>query len=138
MSLAVVDESIFAIRADDPRALKDAFYPRRSNRVTTQYSFSVEYLGDTDKSEPAIEMRRKFLDTAAWQPHVETGPDGTATIPVVLPDNLTTWRATAGPHTGRVRIGWAQGRSMPGRAFQKATGTGFRTATSLPEKYRSE
>ena len=117
VSLAVVDESIFAIRADDPRALKDAFYPRRSNRVTTQYSFSVEYLGDTDKSEPAIEMRRKFLDTAAWQPHIETGPDGTATIPVVLPDNLTTWRATVQAVTLDTSVGRARGAVVVTKPF---------------------
>jgi uncharacterized protein YfaS (alpha-2-macroglobulin family) len=40
-------------------------------------------------------LRQKFADTAAWDPHVVTGTDGTATVKVTLPDNLTTWRAVA-------------------------------------------
>ena len=42
----------------------------------------------------AIEVRKQFADTAAWEPRVVTSDDGTARIKVKLPDNLTTWRAT--------------------------------------------
>ena len=40
-------------------------------------------------------IRKNFKDTAFWQPDVVTGADGRATVKVDLPDNLTTWRATA-------------------------------------------
>jgi uncharacterized protein YfaS (alpha-2-macroglobulin family) len=117
VSLSVVDESIYALRADSPNALRDAFYPHRSNRVQTLYSFSVEYLGDTDKSEPTIEMRRKFLDTAAWHPSVETGRDGNATVGVALPDNLTTWRATVQAVSMETSVGRAVGKVLVTKPF---------------------
>src|SRR5262249_25083894 len=35
-SFGVVDEAIYALREDAPNALRDAFYPRRTNSVTTE------------------------------------------------------------------------------------------------------
>jgi uncharacterized protein YfaS (alpha-2-macroglobulin family) len=67
-ALGVVDESIYALREDDPKALRRTFYPPRSNRVSTSFSFSVEYLGDVSKAEPDIKARTKFRDTAYWRP----------------------------------------------------------------------
>lgn len=94
LSLGVVDESIYALREDDPRLLRDAFFPRRYNRVSTNYSFAVEYLGDADKAEPRIEARKRFPDTAFWDPFLVTDESGRASARFTLPDNLTTWRAT--------------------------------------------
>ena len=45
-------------------------------------------------SEPG-KVRVDFRDTAFWKADVVTGEDGSATISVPLPDNLTTWRLTA-------------------------------------------
>jgi uncharacterized protein YfaS (alpha-2-macroglobulin family) len=95
LSFGVVDESIYALREDRPLALRDTFYPRRANMVNTSFSFEPQYLGDADKGEAHIEARRKFLDTAFWQPNVQTDSSGHATVAFDLPDNLTTWRATA-------------------------------------------
>ena len=36
---------IYALREDDPGALRDAFYPRRINRVSTEYSFAIRVSG---------------------------------------------------------------------------------------------
>jgi alpha-2-macroglobulin len=116
-SLAVVDESIYALRADDPNALKRDFYPRVGNRVNTSHSFQVEYLGDADKSEPQIEARRKFRDTAFWNPDLRTGADGTATVRVPLPDNLTTWRATAYAVTERTAVGYGVAKTVARKPF---------------------
>lgn len=104
-SLGVVDESIYALLEDDPRALRDAFYPRRWNMVRTSFSFALLYLGDADKAEPTISPRTRFLDTAYWQPMLKTNAQGTATVSFVLPDNLTTWRATVNAHTKDTRLG---------------------------------
>ncbi len=49
-SFGVVDESIYALREDDPTELRYAFYPRRYNQVQTRSSFEAYYLGDADKS----------------------------------------------------------------------------------------
>src|SRR5581483_6542116 len=45
--------------------------------------------------------------TAYWQPDVVTGGDGKATVSFKLPDNLTTWRATARGVTADTRVGSA-------------------------------
>ena len=73
LSFGVVDEAIYALREDDPKAMQQAFYPRRFNQVSTSYSFAVEYLGDADKAEPKIETRKKFPDTAYWNPNLQHG-----------------------------------------------------------------
>jgi uncharacterized protein YfaS (alpha-2-macroglobulin family) len=73
--------------------------------VNTGYSFAVEYLGDADKGAPNIDLRKKFPDTAFWQPNVQTDNDGHATISFNLPDNLTTWRATVLAQTLDTSIG---------------------------------
>ncbi|MGH9764498.1 MAG: alpha-2-macroglobulin family protein, partial [Blastocatellia bacterium] len=51
------------------------------------------------------EIRKEFKDTAFWQPNVVTGSDGKASVTVPLPDNLTTWRATARAVTTDLRVG---------------------------------
>ncbi len=105
LSFGVVDEAIYALREDNPKAMQQAFYPRRSNQVSTSYSFAVEYLGDADKAEPKIETRKKFPDTAYWNPNLQTDAQGKATVSFTLPDNLTTWRATATANTLDTKIG---------------------------------
>ncbi|HEY0076715.1 MAG TPA: alpha-2-macroglobulin family protein [Abditibacteriaceae bacterium] len=105
-SFGVVDESIYALREDDPDALRDTFYPRRENRVSTSYSFATEYLGDANKAGAKIEPRRKFLDTAFWQPFTRTDGNGQARISFNLPDNLTKWRATVVAQTRDTAFGY--------------------------------
>ncbi len=95
LSFGVVDESIYALQEDDPGALRRAFYPHNPNSVQTSYSFEPLYLGDVNKAEPTIEARHKFLDTAFWKSDIQTDNSGHARVSFQLPDNLTTWRATA-------------------------------------------
>lgn len=104
VSLAVVDESIFAIREDDTD-LVEAFYPMRYNEVETSYSFTTLYLDGGDKSPPEIEIRRIFRDTAYWNPVLQTDASGRAQVSVKLPDNLTTWRATVQAIDGSTAVG---------------------------------
>jgi len=117
VSFGVVDESIYALREDQPRALRDAFYPRRYNGVNTAYSFAVQYLGDAAKAEPQITARKKFPDTAYWQPALQTDDDGKATISVTLPDNLTTWRATAVAQTATTAFGRETNKIIVAKEF---------------------
>lgn len=105
LSFGVVDESIYALREDDPRLLKTTFYPRRTNRVSTTYSFESLYLGDADKTEPNIPARKRFPDTAYWNPALQTDAAGRARITFALPDTLTTWRATVLAQTLSTAIG---------------------------------
>ncbi len=50
---------------------------------------------DAPASGGAVQVRSDFRSTMFWQPDVMTGSDGTATVEVIFPDSLTTWRATA-------------------------------------------
>jgi len=53
---------------------------------------------DEDKApgtEPAVVVRSDFRSTILWQPDVQTGADGTATVKVSYPDSVTGWKATA-------------------------------------------
>lgn len=107
LSFGVVDEAIYALKEDSPNALRDEFYPRRTNEVSTDYSFAIAFMGDADKSEPQIVTRKKFPDTAYWNPNLTTDAQGHATVRFALPDSLTTWRATATAHTDDTRVGRA-------------------------------
>jgi len=60
-------------------------------------------------------IRSDFRDQMFWTPSIRTGSDGTATIAVRFPDNLTTWRITA-------------------RAITNATSVGQTTATVVARK----
>ncbi len=112
-----MDEAIYALREDNPNALKNAFYPRRYNRVTTTYSFAVQYLGDANKAEPMIVARKSFPDTAKWIPSLTTDSTGTATVSFNLPDNLTTWRATAVAHTADTALGRETNKIIAAKDF---------------------
>lgn len=116
-SLAVVDESIFALQADSPSAIRDNFYPSHYNRVSTTSSFAVEYLGDADKAEPKISARKRFPDTLYWSPTLQTDAQGKATITVPLQDSLTTWRATVIAHTKETEVGWSTCKLLTAKDF---------------------
>jgi uncharacterized protein YfaS (alpha-2-macroglobulin family) len=46
-------------------------------------------------SNPAIAVRTNFNPLAAFAPAVKTGADGSATVALKLPDNLTRYRIVA-------------------------------------------
>ncbi|MGI9647991.1 MAG: alpha-2-macroglobulin family protein [Acidimicrobiia bacterium] len=50
-----------------------------------------ESLGESGQGD-AIDVRTNFDALAVFEPAVRTGPDGTATVEVPLPDNLTRYR----------------------------------------------
>lgn len=126
VSLGVVDEAIYSIQPEVAGNIKREFYGHRYNEVQTslaiQYSFTgysgdkpvnlasnkrtyelADFKNDTPLAEPTI--RKEFKDTAFWQSDVVTGADGRATVKFKLPDNLTTWRATARAVTADTRVG---------------------------------
>lgn len=126
VSLGVVDEAIYSVQPESAGNIKREFYGRRYNEVETtlaiRYSFTgysgdqpmqlarnkpayqlADFKNDSPLAEPTI--RREFKDTAFWRPDVVTGNDGKATVKVKLPDNLTTWRATARGVTADTHVG---------------------------------
>lgn len=115
LSLAVVDESLYAIRPDNPTALFDTFYARRPNQVDTSYSFPwIALQGDKGSGET---VRRNFPDTAFWLPQLVTDRNGVATVRFRLPDNLTEWRVTAMGTTGDLDVGSAVTRFTSAKSF---------------------
>jgi uncharacterized protein YfaS (alpha-2-macroglobulin family) len=128
VSLGIIDEAIYSIQADTAGNIKREFYGKRYDEVQTSlainYSFTgyagdkganlarhkstyqlADFKNESSYAEPTI--RREFKDTAFWQPDVVTGGDGKATVSFKLPDNLTTWRATARAVTADTRVGAA-------------------------------
>ncbi|MFZ1615062.1 MAG: alpha-2-macroglobulin family protein, partial [Holophaga sp.] len=121
LSVGVVDEAIYALSAElhpDPVRF---FHPTRRHGVirtgSTEWSFwdilrrqrPVWSLKQTKrgefKNDDADKVRQNFKDTAHWVPFLAAGSDGKASTELVLPDNLTAWRATATAVTGDTKIG---------------------------------
>ena len=128
VSLGIVDEAIYSIQADTAGNIKRDFYGKRYNEVQTSLAIHYTFTGyagdkpvDLARTKPGYQLadfkdteatqfaeptiRREFKDTAFWQPDAVTGGDGKATIKFTLPDNLTTWRATARAVTADTRVG---------------------------------
>lgn len=117
LSFSLVDEAIYALKADDAKDLKNAFWPRRINAVETRASFEVTYLSGESKSDPSVAPRRKLLDTALWLPSVKTDASGKAVVDATLPDNLTTWRATVRAVTSEAAVGYGTGKIVTTKPF---------------------
>lgn len=56
-------------------------------------------------SAPAVPVRSNFAETAFWQPHLLTGPDGSATIEFTVPDAVTSWNVFVQAVTRDLRSG---------------------------------
>lgn len=114
LSMGVVDEAIYAIQPESTTPIQDFFYQRRDNEVQTYDSIPQIYLSDPDKAgaplkdqAPKIRVRKRFLDTAYWNPAIVTDSSGQAHVSFELPDNLTTWRATVRGITENTMCGQA-------------------------------
>ncbi len=120
LGMYVVDSSICAMRPDTVPDAEGLFYGGQDARVQTDFSFAAQYSGGAFQNippaaklaapspgEPQIRVRRQFADTAYWNPFLLTSEDGTARVSFSLPDNLTTWRATAHGLTADTACGTA-------------------------------
>ncbi|HEU0180485.1 MAG TPA: MG2 domain-containing protein [Blastocatellia bacterium] len=126
LSLGVVDEAIYSVKPDTSGDIRRAFYGKRYNRVSTRFSTAYNFTGYSGSKQMLLaankrsyqladfknegqlvepKIRKDFKDTAFWKPDVVTDADGKATVKFDLPENLTTWRATARAVTGDLRVG---------------------------------
>lgn len=128
VSVGVVDEAIYSLASENAGNIRREFYGRRYHQVETSMSLSFRFTGysgqkpmsiassskkrsyqladfknETDLVDPTV--RSNFKDTAFWKPDAITGADGKATVKFKLPDNLTTWRATARAVTQDTKVG---------------------------------
>jgi len=126
LSLGVVDASIYALAPDAAPDPESVFYPGQEVRVQTEFSFAAQYSGGAFQTVPRptvasmppgapapnIRVRRRFADTAYWNPFVVTDADGRARVSLALPDNLTTWRATVRGVTAGTAVGSATAEAV--------------------------
>ncbi|MCA9995979.1 MAG: Ig-like domain-containing protein [Anaerolineales bacterium] len=114
VSLALVDEAIFALSDLFNGPIYDSFYYERSNAVATYDALAPQrYLNDGgmgggggggyEDGNP----RTDFPDTAAWFPVLHTDYNGEATVTLTMPDSLTSWRLTAVATTTDTQVGEA-------------------------------
>lgn len=112
VSLALVDEAIFALSPELSGPMYDAFYYERSRLVNTYNSLRPTRElwgggmggGGGDGGFPGG-PRADFPDTAAWFPVLYTDFNGEVKVTITLPDNLTTWRLTAKATTADTQVG---------------------------------
>jgi len=114
---SLADEAIYALKNDDPKALKKTFYPHRISSIRTQHSFELVYLAGDEKDGPQIVARKKFVDTAYWNAALTTDASGHTRVSIPLPDNLTTWRATVNASTLDTAVGFGRAKIVVNRPF---------------------
>ncbi|MDP1831423.1 MAG: MG2 domain-containing protein [Geothrix sp.] len=136
LSVGVVDEAIYALSQElhpDPVRF---FHPTRRHGVlrsgSTDWSFhdllrrqrpvwSLKQTKRGDfKADDDDKVRQNFKDTAHWTPFVAAGRDGKATVDLVLPDNLTAWRATATAVTADTKVGVGRSSRPASKPLQVA------------------
>ncbi|HEU4941054.1 MAG TPA: alpha-2-macroglobulin family protein, partial [Candidatus Eisenbacteria bacterium] len=111
VSVGVVDEAIYSLRADDTADPSDVFYGKRPNWVTTSVSFPLLYYAGVDKGRER-EVRKDFRDVALWAPVVRTDAQGRADVALRWPDNLTTWRITSRGMSDATLVGKAVAKTL--------------------------
>ena len=117
VSVAVVDKAVLSLQDErGPDGLR-AFWFERGLSVSTGSSMavSVNRWNDVIAEAPKQgkggsglvnqQVRQDFRNTAYWSAQVVTKPDGTASVDVKMPDNLTTWRMQARAISGDIMVG---------------------------------
>lgn len=118
VALGIVDEALFALREDGTPGLRDTFFPRRWNEVTTAMTWgggAVRPLPMMMKSATSNQsasaggdpgkVREYFPDTLKFIASAVTDARGEATVQETVADNLTTWRLTARAVTRDTKVG---------------------------------
>ena len=109
LTIAVVDEMVYALQPEIAPSYQDFFYHPRRNNVRTHSSLAfISYDESSDaialvtprrNAERGVKLmerpRRDDRDTAYWGPAVMTDAQGRARVQFTMPDALTRWRVTA-------------------------------------------
>jgi uncharacterized protein YfaS (alpha-2-macroglobulin family) len=119
VSIAVVDKAVLSLEDERGPDGLHAFWFERGLAVTTASSISVSMDRANDVISEAPRqgkggsgsglgedrLRKDFRNTAYWSGQVITAEDGTASVTVVMPDNLTTWRMQVRAVSGDTMVG---------------------------------
>ena len=125
LGLGVVDQALYALQQETSPNPYTFFWHPQAERIDTVFSLSSTYPGGGYQvfTSPAVlhsatmpappppsgirwnhediaqkspeRIRRNFADIAYWAPSFLSGPDGQGQVSFTMPDNLTSWRATA-------------------------------------------
>ena len=163
VALAVVDEAIYAVSPEIAVPLESFFHHKKRNDVRTEESVSFRFFGTarplraTESKSAAArpfafgsmkpqldDVRKVFKDTAAFFPTLVTDGEGRAKATVTLPDNLTSWRATARAVTRATAVGMAMAHvratkpltarlALPARFVEGDTGKGALVLQNLTD-----
>jgi len=133
VALALVDEAIFSLQADRAAPLFHYFYGAAPHQVATFHSLArqtVQWytpiiedrdgeppLDSIDEENGLYQSRHNFQDTAYWNPQIETDANGQASVTIILPDNLTTWRVMARAITKATAVGESQSTLLVTKAL---------------------
>jgi uncharacterized protein YfaS (alpha-2-macroglobulin family) len=121
VSVSVVDKAVLSLQEErGPDGLR-AFWFERGVGVSTASSMAIsanrwnDVVADALQGgkggagagggQPTDRTRRDFRNTAYWSAQVTTAPDGTASVDVTMPDNLTTWRMQVRAVSGDTMVG---------------------------------
>lgn len=87
-------EAVVFMRAVPPPTPQPRPTPLEEAPREDQVSEAKEKAPQTplETPEPQPELRAKFHETAFWEPHLLTGPDGSVTLEFTVPEAVTAWR----------------------------------------------
>jgi len=119
VSVAVVDKAVLSLAEERGVDGIHAFWFERGLAVTTTSSMgnSLDRWNDVIAELPKVgkggsgsgltnqRLREDFRNTAYWDAQVTTNDDGAATVSVLMPDDLTTWRMQARAISGDTMVG---------------------------------
>ena len=116
----MVDQAVLSLAPELPLDPLPAFIvdrqPRMLARDTRNLAFGIlpltENPGGDEKSGGGLEnisVRKNFTPVPLYLPRVKVGPDGTAHVPVHLPDSLTVFMLRAEAVSGPDRFGSGTG-----------------------------
>lgn len=132
VSLAVIDEAVYGVKADETVDPVRFFYRREYTRVATTFSRNYYFTGfsgrdrlqltrrgrrpftlaDFKGDQPSqAQVRKDFPDAIYWVGDLVTDAQGRGRIAVTYPDALTTWRLTARAITEDTRAGTSIART---------------------------
>lgn len=131
VSVAVVDEAVFAVKAETAPDPLRFFYRLDYSRVNTTFSRTYAFIGYSGaqplqlaerrrpfqladfkrEGPPRPHVRKDFPDAIRWVADLVTDAEGHADVEVTFPDALTTWRLTARAVTRDTKVGGAVARS---------------------------
>lgn len=131
LSVGLVDEALYGVRADTTPDPLRFFYRREYNQVNTSFSRDYPFVGYSGTDQLILAQRRRplsladfkadrpdrprvrkdFPDTVYWSATVTSDVTGTARVKVDYPDSLTSWRLTVRGVTTSTNVGTAVAHS---------------------------